>query len=292
MFPFDAENPSALSSSANMDNNGGMGGMNGGGPSRRSTRWGEKALSSEQTQPQQLQQQQQPLNHVQHNMSPGFLREEFNGGRPFDQVSNPPPQSQLPYQDGHLEGGFADFPNSGSGYGFNSSRAMGAPSSWDGMGFNPPPYNDNLPESRPFHTELLEGSNPSLLGMKGKAGSGKTAKFASSKASVPCRFFNTRKGCQFGDKCEFGHFIGVSAPAPLVPAQQQQQQQQQGVPMGPGSRQPHFKGPLMGPGPGLGQGMGTGLGPADFGFNGGGVAPFVPAEDPQAKRRRLFGSGL
>jgi hypothetical protein len=27
-----------------------------------------------------------------------------------------------------------------------------------------------------------------------------------TKAATPCRFFNTPKGCQFGDKCAFGHF--------------------------------------------------------------------------------------
>jgi hypothetical protein len=30
---------------------------------------------------------------------------------------------------------------------------------------------------------------------------------AASKAAIPCRFFNTAKGCQFGDKCAFGHFL-------------------------------------------------------------------------------------
>eukprot|EP00596_Hydrurales_sp_CCMP1899_P005023 CAMPEP_0119055670 /NCGR_PEP_ID=MMETSP1177-20130426/75865_1 /TAXON_ID=2985 /ORGANISM="Ochromonas sp, Strain CCMP1899" /LENGTH=732 /DNA_ID=CAMNT_0007036267 /DNA_START=870 /DNA_END=3068 /DNA_ORIENTATION=+ len=32
-------------------------------------------------------------------------------------------------------------------------------------------------------------------------------KFPTTKAAASCRFFNTRKGCQFGDKCPFGHFI-------------------------------------------------------------------------------------
>ncbi|CAK9253182.1 unnamed protein product [Sphagnum jensenii] len=34
----------------------------------------------------------------------------------------------------------------------------------------------------------------------------KKRKFPSTKASTPCRFYNTPKGCQFGDKCAFGHF--------------------------------------------------------------------------------------
>ena len=39
------------------------------------------------------------------------------------------------------------------------------------------------------------------------------SKFPTTKAAVSCRFFNTRKGCQFGDKCPFGHFIEDTAPA-------------------------------------------------------------------------------
>ena len=29
-----------------------------------------------------------------------------------------------------------------------------------------------------------------------------------TKASTPCKFFNTRSGCRFGDLCPFGHFKG------------------------------------------------------------------------------------
>ena len=54
--------------------------------------------------------------------------------------------------------------------------------------------------------------------------SAKNLKFPSTKAATPCRFFNTVKGCQFGDKCPFGHFLG-SAPMknnfsrqPMAPA--------------------------------------------------------------------------
>jgi hypothetical protein len=32
-------------------------------------------------------------------------------------------------------------------------------------------------------------------------------KFPTTKSAVSCRFFNTSKGCQFGDKCPFGHFL-------------------------------------------------------------------------------------
>jgi hypothetical protein len=31
-------------------------------------------------------------------------------------------------------------------------------------------------------------------------------KFSTGKSSIPCRFFNTNRGCQFGNNCEFGHF--------------------------------------------------------------------------------------
>jgi hypothetical protein len=30
------------------------------------------------------------------------------------------------------------------------------------------------------------------------------------KGAVPCRYFNGRKGCQFGDACQFGHFAAAS----------------------------------------------------------------------------------
>ncbi len=40
--------------------------------------------------------------------------------------------------------------------------------------------------------------------------------FTGTKASTPCRFFNTNKGCQFGDKCQFGHFSGGGAPPPVI----------------------------------------------------------------------------
>ena len=34
-----------------------------------------------------------------------------------------------------------------------------------------------------------------------------TGDFPTTKASTSCRFFNTRTGCRFGDKCPFGHFL-------------------------------------------------------------------------------------
>jgi len=76
-------------------------------------------------------------------------------------------------------------------------------------------------------------------------------KFPSAKASVPCRFFNTRKGCQFGDKCEFGHFVGVvpgSGPILPPPTHFPVGSEVEGRPnmmAGPGSRQ-HFKGIVAG----------------------------------------------
>lgn len=33
------------------------------------------------------------------------------------------------------------------------------------------------------------------------------------KSATACRFFNTPKGCQFGDKCGFGHFAASSNPS-------------------------------------------------------------------------------
>jgi hypothetical protein len=45
-------------------------------------------------------------------------------------------------------------------------------------------------------------------------GGGGASRFPTAKVQVPCRFFNTKKGCQFGDKCGFGHFLaGVPSPS-------------------------------------------------------------------------------
>ena len=78
-------------------------------------------------------------------------------------------------------------------------------------------------------------------------------RFPSTKASTPCRFFNTAKGCQFGDKCSFGHFLGMVNEFSNGAAS-----------TGPGRKFGVPAAPTMGPGMGLhvpGLGMGPGMGP-------------------------------
>ena len=52
-----------------------------------------------------------------------------------------------------------------------------------------------------------------MQGMDRSRGRGEAEqKFPTTKSAVSCRFFNTRKGCQFGDKCPFGHFMEETPP--------------------------------------------------------------------------------
>jgi hypothetical protein len=70
------------------------------------------------------------------------------------------------------------------------------------------------------------------------------------KGAVPCRYFNGRKGCQFGDACQFGHFAAASSSL-----------------SGPASiPDPYLATSHLGSGSGLGLGLGVnaiaeGLGP-------------------------------
>jgi hypothetical protein len=76
-------------------------------------------------------------------------------------------------------------------------------------------------------------------------------KFPTTKAAASCRFFNTRKGCQFGDKCPFGHFIeDLPPPGARGPGQDR----------GPGPDR-------SGPGPDR-SGPGSGSGPSHSPGNG------------------------
>jgi hypothetical protein len=147
-------------------------------------------------------------------------------------------------------------------------------------------------------------------------------RFPTTKAATPCRFFNTAKGCQFGDKCSFGHFLGVSnlndlqqvdsfaAPA-LVPDRGAQQWGPPGpgplpgpghAPAGPG-RNSRFGGPgRSGPGSGIGMhglgGPGSGHLPPTFvpppmAVPGTMPAPadfavHEPVEEQEVKRKRRF----
>lgn len=50
-----------------------------------------------------------------------------------------------------------------------------------------------------------------------EAAAAQRRRFPTTKAATPCRFFNTPKGCQFGDKCAFGHFRDDPELAPHGP---------------------------------------------------------------------------
>lgn len=97
-------------------------------------------------------------------------------------------------------------------------------------------------------------------------------RFSSTKAATPCRFFNTAKGCQFGDKCSFGHFL---PPSDLPPVGAMDVYQPDNGPLsdrasrwgsapaatGPGTRRfgPGDSMPMAGPGMGARSGPGSRL---------------------------------
>jgi hypothetical protein len=81
-------------------------------------------------------------------------------------------------------------------------------------------------------------------------------KFPSTKSAVSCRFFNTSKGCQFGDKCPFGHFLEEGAGVMVGSTSN---------PSGPGPGS--GLGPSGGPGPGSGPGPSGGRGQGINQFN-------------------------
>ena len=56
--------------------------------------------------------------------------------------------------------------------------------------------------NRSFDTNRLTGQANDEFGFVSKSGK----RFPTTKAATPCKFYNTSKGCQFGDKCAFGHF--------------------------------------------------------------------------------------
>ena len=56
--------------------------------------------------------------------------------------------------------------------------------------------------------EQRERDNRERERERDKAPDGRLAPGHGTKASTPCKFFNTRPGCRFGDLCPFGHFKG------------------------------------------------------------------------------------
>lgn len=65
--------------------------------------------------------------------------------------------------------------------------------------------NVQIPPSRDLSHSLGGG------GGRSGSGSGSASRFPTTKASTPCRFFNTPKGCMNGDKCPFGHFLDTAS---------------------------------------------------------------------------------
>ena len=92
------------------------------------------------------------------------------------------------------------------------------------------PYRDQIVDLGPYIPVDIHQINPidrhqqdnyerdrdreiDMQGMDRSRGRGEAEqKFPTTKSAVSCRFFNTRKGCQFGDKCPFGHFMEETPP--------------------------------------------------------------------------------
>ncbi|MCL4419489.1 hypothetical protein M1146_05310 [Patescibacteria group bacterium] len=88
-------------------------------------------------------------------------------------------------------------------------------STWDNSIFTAPIGNMSNPmpgmPSYSYQQPISVGINPHVNPIS-SVPSIHTSKLASRKASTPCRFFNTPKGCLSGDKCPFGHFGNISVP--------------------------------------------------------------------------------
>jgi hypothetical protein len=80
-----------------------------------------------------------------------------------------------------------------------------------------------IPPSRDLLASLGAGNS--------SATSRAAAKFPTTKASTPCRFFNTPKGCINGDKCPFGHFLDTATSSIAISRSGPGHR-----PVGPGSR--------------------------------------------------------
>lgn len=79
------------------------------------------------------------------------------------------------------------------------------PAPWGNPGY------DVAPGGRP-------GGSLSVMDMRGDhRHAAPQSRFPTTKAATACRFFNTPKGCQFGDKCSFGHFLPNDAPPRAAP---------------------------------------------------------------------------
>lgn len=165
------------------------GNVNSGRP--RNTRWGDKA-------------------QLGGDLRPPPFQDDYNGG--FD-PSYPPRRDRdnmLPEDD---FGRVPRFLDDRDRAGFDSREPMYGSSDPLSLSQASMPPLDGVVGAFPYPDELGDGSGN--YNQPRRKPAAKQTRFPSAKAAVPCRFFNTRKGCQFGDKCEFGHFAGISGNAPL-----------------------------------------------------------------------------
>ena len=217
----------------------------------RNTRWGDVAASGGDTRTLQ-----QPL-------APQYPIDGFDDDRPYDQSYAPPRHRGR-------EGGMFPDGDDSTNYGHTRGHRFGE----DGPTLENRAGDWDNREQLPYGTNLDGGSYlPDGDGagygqppQRKKGGTSKLNRFPSAKAAVPCRFFNTRKGCQFGDKCEFGHFSAGAVPNLPVPPQVCETDSDifmylglttkliltqasgavfSGMDSGPGSRPHHLKGPGM-----------------------------------------------
>lgn len=172
----------------------------------RSTRWGDMATPGGD------------MRSLQQPQAPQYPREGFDDGRHNDQPYPPP-------RHGGRDGGMFPEGDDQSGYGhlrgtrFADDDAIMEKRVGDWDNREPAPYGDRLPslDGGSFHPDdgynnKADGSGYGQPPQRKKVGAAKQSRFPSAKAAVPCRFFNTRKGCQFGDKCDFGHFSAGAVP--------------------------------------------------------------------------------
>lgn len=176
----------------------------------RNTRWGDMAASGGD------------LRSLQQPQAPQYPREGFDDGRQFDQP--------YPPRHGGREGGMGDDQSSyghmrGARFADDDAIMENRAGDWDNSNREPLPYGDRVPsmDGGSFHPDdgynKADGPGFGQPPQRKKVGASKQSRFPSAKAAVPCRFFNTRKGCQFGDKCEFGHFSAGAVPTLPGPPQ-------------------------------------------------------------------------
>jgi len=166
---------------------------------------------------------------------------------------------------GRPAGGPGPGPGGGPGGGGGGRRSQ---SRWTGGGGGDDIHvshsmnmNMNMNMNNNNHNNNHNHSNPAVVA--GGGGGGVGGRFPTTKAATPCRFFNTSKGCQNGDKCPFGHFLPDN-----------------------GAGNMNARGPGGGGGPGRGRGPGGGPG------GGGMMFPPMMMPPPLANSTAGVGPGV